>query len=162
MTGAKGARAPGDLPVQRRAGIVVDVAAHGHLRADEGRCLDPRNGSGRRRSGSRANPDTLLDKTDLVFIDAVTTGLSRPIGKAKPKDFFGVDKDIDAFARGIQRYLTVYGRWNSPKFIIGESYGTTRAAGLSTELRRPRRPAQRHRVGLDGAQLRRLLGATAR
>ena len=80
------------------------------------------------------NPDTLLDKTDLVFIDAVTTGLSRPIGKAKPEDFFGVDKDIDAFARGIQRYLTVFGRWNSPKFIIGESYGTTRAAGLSSEL----------------------------
>ena len=80
------------------------------------------------------NPDTLLDKTDLVFIDAVTTGLSRPVGKAKPEDFFGVDKDLDAFARGIQRYLTVYGRWNSPKFIIGESYGTTRAAGLSSTL----------------------------
>ena len=80
------------------------------------------------------NPNTLLDKTDLVFIDAVTTGLSRPVGKAKPEDFFGVDKDIDAFARSIQRYLTVFGRWNSPKFIIGESYGTTRAAGLSSEL----------------------------
>ncbi|MBA3897865.1 MAG: peptidase S10, partial [Sphingomonadaceae bacterium] len=80
------------------------------------------------------NPDTLLDKTDLVFLDAVTTGLSRPLGKAKPEDFFGVDKDIDAFARGIQRYLSAYGRWNSPKFIIGESYGTTRAAGLSYAL----------------------------
>ena len=81
-----------------------------------------------------ANPDTLLDVTDLVFIDAPTTGLSRPLGKAEPKDFFGVDKDIDAFSRTIQRYLTKYGRWNSPKFIIGESYGTTRAAGLSTAL----------------------------
>ena len=80
------------------------------------------------------NPDTLLDKTDLVFLDAITTGLSRPVGKGKPEDFFGVDKDIDAFARGIQRYLTLNGRWNSPKFIIGESYGTTRAAGLSAEL----------------------------
>ena len=80
------------------------------------------------------NPDTLLDKSDLVFIDAPTTGLSRPLGKAVPKDFFGVDKDIDAFSRGIQRYLSKYGRWNSPKFIIGESYGTTRAAGLSAEL----------------------------
>ncbi|HKP33422.1 MAG TPA: peptidase S10 [Sphingomicrobium sp.] len=81
-----------------------------------------------------ANPDTLLDITDLVFIDAPTTGLSRPLGKAEPKDFFGVDKDIDAFTRTIQRYLTKYGRWNSPKFIIGESYGTTRAAGLSQRL----------------------------
>src|SRR5947209_16423630 len=80
------------------------------------------------------NPDTLLDLTDLVFIDAPTTGLSREIGKAEPKDFFGVDKDLDAFTRTIQRYLTKYQRWNSPKFIIGESYGTTRAAGLSNSL----------------------------
>ena len=81
-----------------------------------------------------ANPDTLLDMTDLVFIDAPTTGLSREIAKAEPKDFFGVDKDLDAFTRTIQRYLTKYQRWNSPKFIIGESYGTTRAAGLSNSL----------------------------
>jgi carboxypeptidase C (cathepsin A) len=80
------------------------------------------------------NPDTLLDLTDLVFIDAPTTGLSRPLGKAEPKDFFGVDKDLDAFSRTIQRYLSKYQRWNSPKFIIGESYGTTRAAGLSDML----------------------------
>jgi carboxypeptidase C (cathepsin A) len=80
------------------------------------------------------NPDTLLDISDLVFIDAPTTGLSREIGKAEPKDFFGVDKDLDAFTRTIQRYLTKYQRWNSPKFIIGESYGTTRAAGLSDSL----------------------------
>jgi carboxypeptidase C (cathepsin A) len=80
------------------------------------------------------NPDTLLDITDLVFIDAPTTGLSREIGKAEPKDFFGVDKDLDVFTRTIQRYLTKYQRWNDPKFIIGESYGTTRAAGLSNSL----------------------------
>jgi carboxypeptidase C (cathepsin A) len=80
------------------------------------------------------NPDTLLDITDLVFIDAPTTGLSRTLGKAEPKDFFGVDKDLDAFTRTIERYLTKYQRWNSPKFIIGESYGTTRAAGLSNSL----------------------------
>jgi carboxypeptidase C (cathepsin A) len=81
-----------------------------------------------------SNQDTLLDKSDLVFLDAVTTGLSRPVGKAKPEDFFGVDKDLDAFTRGIQRYLTKYGSWTSPKFIIGESYGTLRAAGLSSRL----------------------------
>ena len=80
------------------------------------------------------NPDTLLDKSDLVFIDAVTTGLSRPLGKAQPKDFFGVDQDLDAFTRAIERYLTVYSRWNSPKFIIGESYGTLRTAGLANSL----------------------------
>ena len=80
------------------------------------------------------NPDTLLDVSDLVFIDAPTTGLSREIAKAEPKDFFGVDKDLDAFTRTIQRYLTKYNRWNSPKFIIGESYGTTRAAGLAKSL----------------------------
>jgi carboxypeptidase C (cathepsin A) len=80
------------------------------------------------------NPDTLLDISDVVFIDAPTTGLSRELGKAEPKDFFGVDKDIDAFTRTIERYLTKYQRWNSPKFIIGESYGTTRAAGLANSL----------------------------
>ena len=80
------------------------------------------------------NPDTLLDISDLVFIDAPTTGLSRTLGKAETKDLVGVDHDLDAFTRTIQRYLTVYGRWNSPKFIIGESYGTLRAAGLSHML----------------------------
>jgi carboxypeptidase C (cathepsin A) len=80
------------------------------------------------------NPDTLLDLTDLVFIDAPTTGLSRALGKAETKDLVGVDHDLDAFTRTIERWLTVYGRWNSPKFIIGESYGTLRAAGLSHML----------------------------
>src|SRR4051794_4147888 len=81
-----------------------------------------------------ANPDTLLDISDLVFIDAPTTGLSRLLGKTENKDVFGVDNDLDVFTRTIQRYLTKYQRWNSPKFIIGESYGTTRAAGLSDSL----------------------------
>ena len=81
-----------------------------------------------------ANPDTLLDVSDLVFIDAPTTGLSRLLGKAENKDVMGVDHDIDIFTKTIQRYLTKYQRWNSPKFIIGESYGTTRAAGLSDSL----------------------------
>jgi carboxypeptidase C (cathepsin A) len=80
------------------------------------------------------NPDTLLDVSDLVFIDAPTTGLSRAVGKAETKDLVGVDHDLDAFSRAIQRWLTIYGRWNSPKFIIGESYGTLRAAGLSHSL----------------------------
>ena len=78
-----------------------------------------------------ANPDTLLDKTDLVFIDAPTTGLSRMIGKTEAKTVFGVDGDLDAFSRGIQRWLRVNSRWDSPKFLIGESYGTLRSAGLA-------------------------------
>jgi carboxypeptidase C (cathepsin A) len=80
------------------------------------------------------NHDSLLDKTDLVFIDAVGTGFSQPVGKAKDKDFFGVDQDVDAFARFIQRYITVNKRWDSPKFLYGESYGTTRSAALSSHL----------------------------
>jgi carboxypeptidase C (cathepsin A) len=76
------------------------------------------------------NQDTMLDKTDIVFLDAIGTGLSRPIGKSKGPEFWGVDQDIDAFARGIQRYLTINDRWDSPKFLFGESYGTLRSAGL--------------------------------
>ena len=81
-----------------------------------------------------ANNDSLLDKTDLVFLDAVGAGFSRPVGDTKLQAFWGTDPDIDAFARGIERYLTVNDRWNSPKFLFGESYGTTRSAGLSYRL----------------------------
>lgn len=80
------------------------------------------------------NDQSLIDKTDLVFLDAIGTGFSRPLGKASGKDFFGVDQDIAAFTGGITRYLTINNRWNSPKFILGESYGTTRAGGLSLAL----------------------------
>ncbi len=76
------------------------------------------------------NPDSLLDKTDLVFLDAIGAGYSRMLGDTKGAAFWGVDEDIDAFARGITRYVTVNHRWNSPKFLFGESYGTTRSAGL--------------------------------
>jgi len=81
-----------------------------------------------------ANNDSLLDKSDLVFLDAIGAGFSRPIGDTKLAAFWGTDPDIDAFARGIERYLTVNDRWNSPKVIFGESYGTTRSAGLSYRL----------------------------
>lgn len=80
------------------------------------------------------NSDSLIDKTDLVFIDAVGTGYSRPLGKATGKDFWGVDQDISAFARAIQRYVSLNKRWNSPKFLYGESYGTTRSAALVDAL----------------------------
>jgi carboxypeptidase C (cathepsin A) len=80
------------------------------------------------------NPDTLLGTTDLVFIDAPGTGYSRPLGDAKGSDFYGVDQDADAFARAIMRYITKFDRWDSPKFLFGESYGTTRSGALAYQL----------------------------
>ena len=80
------------------------------------------------------NPDTLLGATDMVFIDAPGTGYSRPLGDAKGRDFYGVDQDADAFAKAIMRYITKFGRWDSPKFLFGESYGTTRSGALAYQL----------------------------
>ena len=80
------------------------------------------------------NPDTLLGATDLVFIDAPGTGYSRPLGDSKGSDFYGVDQDADAFARAIIRYVTKFSRWDSPKFLFGESYGTTRSGALAYQL----------------------------
>jgi carboxypeptidase C (cathepsin A) len=80
------------------------------------------------------NEYTLLNKTDLVFIDAPGTGYSRPVGKGTVKDVAGVDEDLRAFTKFIIRYIDVNKRWNSPKFLFGESYGTTRSAGLSATL----------------------------
>jgi carboxypeptidase C (cathepsin A) len=80
------------------------------------------------------NEYSLLDKTDLVFIDAPGTGYSHPVGKGTVKDIAGVDQDLTAFTKFILRYVTVNHRWNSPKFLFGESYGTTRSAGLSATL----------------------------
>jgi len=80
------------------------------------------------------NQYSMLDKTDLVFVDAVGTGYSRPVGKATIKNFAGTDQDVQAFAKFIQRYVEVNHRWNSPKFLFGESYGTTRSAALVDAL----------------------------
>jgi carboxypeptidase C (cathepsin A) len=80
------------------------------------------------------NQESLLDKTDLVFVDAVGTGFSKPVGKATEKEFAGTDQDIHSFDRFVLRYLTVNQRWNSPKYLMGESYGTTRSAGLADAL----------------------------
>jgi carboxypeptidase C (cathepsin A) len=80
------------------------------------------------------NTDSLLDRTDLVFINPVGTGYSAAIAPAKNKDFWGVDQDAKETDRFIQRYLTMNNRWNSPKFLYGESYGTARSAVLSWVL----------------------------
>lgn len=80
------------------------------------------------------NQFSLLDASDLVFIDAPGTGFSRVLGKDAGHAFWGIDQDAHAFERFIRRFLTKYSRWNSPKFIFGESYGTTRSAVLSRYL----------------------------
>ena len=94
----------------------------------------------------KENAYSLLDKSDLVFIDAIGTGFSKPVGKGQGKDFWGVDQDIKAFGEFVERYLSVNDRWNSPKFLLGESYGTTRAAGMSLWL-------QQHGAALNGVVL---------
>jgi carboxypeptidase C (cathepsin A) len=92
------------------------------------------------------NDQSLLDVSDLVFIDAPGTGFSRIAGKDKEKSFYGVDQDIDAFTKFITQFLTKYGRWGSPKYVFGESYGTMRGAGLALAL-------QRSDVDLNGVVL---------
>ena len=82
------------------------------------------------------NDESLLDKSDLVFIDAPNTGFSRVLGAGKPADFMGVDEDGRAFTQFIQRYLSQNNRWNSPKFLFGESYGTTRDCVVANMLQR--------------------------
>ncbi len=80
------------------------------------------------------NQYSLLDVADVVFIDAPGTGFSRIMGKDKEKAFWGTDQDAHAFERFIRKFLTKYDRWNSPKYLFGESYGTPRSAVLSADL----------------------------
>lgn len=93
------------------------------------------------------NPYSLLDVTDLVFIDPVSTGFSRAVPGEDAKQFHGVEKDIQSVADFIRLYVTRNERWESPKFLAGESYGTTRAAGLALELH------ENHYLYLDGIML---------
>lgn len=80
------------------------------------------------------NEQGLLDITDLVFIDPVGTGYSRLVGKGKGKDFYGLKEDVNSFAQFIRKWVTENERWFSPKYLAGESYGTTRAAYLGKAL----------------------------
>ena len=80
------------------------------------------------------NAWSVLDVTDLVMIDPVGTGYSRAIGKKDDKEFWGTDADIASVAQFIFQYVSDNGRWNSPKFLLGESYGTTRSAGVVAKL----------------------------
>ncbi len=93
------------------------------------------------------NLHSMLDRSDFVFIDPVSTGYSRAVGETSAKDFHGVEPDIASVAEFIRRFITREQRWRSPKFIAGESYGTTRAAGLVRELH------DTHGIGLNGVVL---------
>ena len=80
------------------------------------------------------NDYSLIDITDLVMIDPIGTGLSHAFNKATNKDFWGVDEDIKSVSQFIKQYVTDNGRWNSPKYLLGESYGTFRSAGIANYL----------------------------
>lgn len=93
------------------------------------------------------NEHSLLDVSDLVMLDPVGTGYSRPVGEAKEEEFWGVDQDIDSVSRFIKAYVSANGRWASPKILLGESYGGMRAGGVALEL------LQTHGMALNGVVL---------
>lgn len=93
------------------------------------------------------NEFSLLDQSDLVFIDPVSTGFSRIVPGEKAEQYHGVERDVQSVGDFIRLYTSRYRRWRSPKFLIGESYGTTRAAGLSGYLQ------ERHGMYLNGLML---------
>jgi carboxypeptidase C (cathepsin A) len=97
--------------------------------------------------GVRDNPESVIDATDIVFVDPVNVGYSRPVAGADRRQFFGVNQDIDYLGRWIELFVTKHGRWTSPKFLIGESYGTTRVSGLSRQLQ------STHKIFLNGVIL---------
>ncbi|MEG3766693.1 S10 family peptidase [Alteromonas sp. 14N.309.X.WAT.G.H12] len=81
------------------------------------------------------NPQTLLDKVDLVFIDPIGTGYSRLVGNGKPEDYWGLKADTTSIAEFIRIWITKHKRWNDAKYLIGESYGSPRAVGVAKALR---------------------------
>jgi carboxypeptidase C (cathepsin A) len=93
------------------------------------------------------NENSLIDVTDLVFVDAVDTGYSRVVGDTDNRQFHGQSGDLRAFGEFINEYLKTYSRWTSPKYLIGESYGTIRSAGLAHEIQ------ERHGIELNGIVL---------
>lgn len=93
------------------------------------------------------NPLSILDVCDLVFVDPVSTGYSRAEKDVKPGDFHGLDEDIESVGDFIRRWISEHDRWASPKFILGESYGGIRVAGLSSHLQ------SRYGMSLNGVVL---------
>jgi carboxypeptidase C (cathepsin A) len=95
----------------------------------------------------RDNPWTILRSTDLVFVDPIGTGYSHAVGEKKDKDFWGYDEDADSVAEFIRTFITTHNRWNSPKYLLGESYGGVRSAMLVSRLQ------QNLNIGLNGVML---------
>ena len=93
------------------------------------------------------NEYSIIDEVDLVMIDPVGTGFSRPVGEGKGEDFWGVDQDIKSVSEFIVQYVTQNGRWASPKFVLGESYGGMRTGGVAWHL------LTKHNMGLNGVIL---------
>lgn len=93
------------------------------------------------------NDFSILDRADLVMIDPVGTGFSRAVGEAEGKDFWGVDQDIESVSNFIARWVTENGRWQSPKYLLGESYGGIRSGGVAYKL------MQAHSLTLNGVIL---------
>ena len=93
------------------------------------------------------NDNSLIETTDMVFVDAISTGFSRTAPGVSPAPFHGQDGDIRAFGEFINGWLGQFNRWSSPKYLMGESYGTIRSAGLAAELQ------TRHGVDLNGIVL---------
>jgi carboxypeptidase C (cathepsin A) len=114
------------------ASALVDVGGFGPRRVDWPGVDDAEHETPPYRLEN--NQYSIMKSTDLVFIDAVGTGYSRIVGKGTPKMFYGISEDASAFAQFIQSWVTHYSRWNSPKFLLGESYGTTRNAVLAQDL----------------------------
>jgi len=145
-----GDRAPGSRPITfvfnggpGSSSVWLHMGALGPRRvvmSPEGEALPP-------PGAVQDNPHSWLDLTDLVFIDPVGTGFSRPEGEAEQADFSGVRQDAESVAEFIRLYLTEHDRWLSPKFLAGESYGTTRAAALSKVL------LDEHNITLNGVFL---------
>lgn len=128
---------PGSSSVWLHLGILGPQRVHGD---DKGDCGPP-------PYGLVDNEFSLLGDSDLVFIDPVGTGHSRMAEGEKSAEFHDYQRDLDAVGEFIRLYLTRWGRWASPKYLIGESYGTTRAAGLSRHLQ------EKHDVYLNGLML---------
>ncbi len=128
---------PGSSSVWMHLGLlgpkIVKTDAQGNTPAAPGALID--------------NPHTLLIDSDLVFIDPIGTGFSRMLNGEKTKEFHDYQRDLDCVGEFIRGHLSRHARWASPKFIIGESYGTTRAAGLSAHLQ------ERYQLDLNGLML---------
>lgn len=84
--------------------------------------------------GVDENPESILDVADIVYVNPVNVAFSRIVGDAKPEQFFGVNEDVAYLAAWIDNFVSRHGRWSSPKYLIGESYGTTRVSGLALQL----------------------------